>query len=40
MSIITLNVNGSNAPTKTETEWMDTRIRLIHVYMLSTRNPL
>ena len=36
-SIITLNVNGWNAPTKRQTGWMDTKIRPL--YMLSTRDP-
>ena len=34
ISIITLNVNGLNAPTKRQTGWMDTKTR--HIYMLST----
>ena len=40
ISIITLNVNGLNAPMhqKAQTGWMDTRIRTM--YMLSTRNLL
>ena len=39
ISIITLNVNGLNAPTKRhKTGGMDTKTRPI--YMLSTRNPL
>ena len=38
VSIITLNVNGLSALTKTQTGWMDTKTRPI--YMLSTRNPL
>ena len=38
ISIITLNVNGLNAPTKRQTGWMDTKTRPI--YMLSMRNPL
>ena len=37
LSIITLNVNGLNAPTKRQTGWMDTKTR--PVYMLSTRDP-
>ena len=36
-SIITLNVNGWNAPTKRQTGWMDTKIRPL--YMLSTGDP-
>ena len=38
LSIITLNVNGLNAPTKTQrlAEWI-TKTRLL--YMLSTRDP-
>jgi len=38
ISIITLNVNGLNAPTKRQTGLMDTKTR--PTYMLSTRNPL
>ena len=38
ISIITLNVNGVNAPVKRESDWMDTKIR--PVYMLSTRDTL
>ena len=38
LSIITLNVNGLNAPTKkAKTGWMDTKTRPL--YMLSTRDP-
>ena len=36
-SIITINVNGWNAPTKRQTGWMDTKIRPL--YMLSTKDP-
>ena len=35
ISIITLNVNGLNAPTKRQTGWMDAKTRPI--YMLSTK---
>ena len=38
ISIITININGLNSPTKTQTGWMDTKTRPI--YMLSIRNPL
>ena len=38
ISIITLNVNGLNAPTKRQTGRMVTKTRPI--YILSTRNPL
>ena len=37
LSIITLNVNGLNAPTETKIGWMDTKTRPL--YMLSTRDP-
>ena len=37
ISIITLNVNGLNAPTK-DTDWLNGYKRPI--YMLSTRDPL
>ena len=39
ISIITLNVNGLNAPTKRHRliEWIK---KTKHIYMLSTRNPL
>ena len=37
LSIITLNVNELNAPTKRQTGWLDTKTRLL--YMLSTRDP-
>ena len=38
ISIITLNVDGLNAPTQRQTGWMDPKTGPI--YMLSTRNPL
>ena len=38
ISIVSLNVNGLNAPTKRHTGWMDTKSRSI--FTLSTRNPL
>ena len=38
ISIITLNINGLNAPTKRQSGYMDTKTRLI--YMLSGRDPL
>ena len=38
MSIITLNGNRLNAPTKRQTDWLDTKTRPI--YMLSVRNLL
>ena len=38
ISIITLNVNGLNVPTKWQTGWMNTKTRPI--YILSTRNTL
>ena len=34
ISIITLNVNGLNAPTKTQTSWIDTKIRHIYICCL------
>ena len=37
LSIITLNVNGLNVPTKTKTGWMDKKTRPL--YTLSTRDP-
>ena len=38
LSIVTLNINGLNAPKqKTKTGWMDTKTRPL--YMLSTRDP-
>ena len=37
LSIITLNVNGLNAPTERQTGWMDTKTRPL--YMLSIRDP-
>ena len=37
-SIITLNIDELNAPTKRQTGWMDIKTR--HIYMLSTKNPL
>ena len=37
LSIITLNVNGLNAPTKRQNGWMDIKTRPL--YMLSTRDP-
>ena len=38
ISIITLNVDGLNAPTQRQTGYMDTKTRPI--YMQSTRNIL
>ena len=38
LSIITLNVNGLNAPIKRQSVWMDTKT--IPVYMLPTRDWL
>ena len=38
LSIITLNVNRLNAPTKRHRGWMDIKTR--HTYMLLTRDPL
>ena len=37
LSIITLNVNGLNAPTKRQNDRMDTKTRPL--YMLLTRDP-
>ena len=37
ISIITLNANGLNAPTKRQIGWVDTKTR--SMYMLSTRDP-
>ena len=37
VSIITLNANGLNAPTKRQIGWVDTKTR--SMYMLSTRDP-
>ena len=37
LSIITLNVNGLNAPTKRQSGWMDAKTRPL--YMLSTTDP-
>ena len=31
VSIITLNVNGLNSPTKRQTGWMNTKTKLIHI---------
>lgn len=38
LSIITLNVNGLNAPKK-DTDWMNGYKNKTHVYMLFTRDP-
>ena len=38
ISIITLNVNGLNAPAK-DTDWLN-GYKTRPIYMLSTRNPL
>ena len=41
LSIITLNVNGLNAPTKRQrlAEWIQKQDPYIYIYMLSTRDP-
>ena len=39
ISIITLNVNGLNAPTK-DIDWLNGCKNKTHIYMLSSRDPL
>ena len=41
LSIITLNINGLNAPTKRQrlAEWIQKQDPYIYIYMLSIRDP-